>query len=438
MVTVITAFLGYFTEWGLIASIIRKKDVDELDCNTAFWSGIGFSILLYGIVFLSAPLIAKFYNQPQLTLITRVVFIDFLIRPFTFVHSALESKALNYDKLTIAQLVSISVSGIVAIILAMTGFGIWSLVFQVIIRSLFCSAALMVLVNWKPRLMFSIARFRELIGFGIHVMANNVLKFIAENIDYLLVGKLLGPTSLGIYTLGFRLSRYPLEKMLGIFGRVLFPTFSVLQNDLTRLRKNIMRISLAGGLVLVPFLVVLLFGTKPLIVLLVGEKWLSAVPVIRVFTIYIFFLSVSLGDESLMLAINKVKSLNIFKALASLALLVVGYTATRTYGLIGMTTTFTFVYVVYTVVVKRRILYHLKINVWDFLRDLTFVFLYTILMFTLTGLYALCAYDKLNNLSYVLGEIFIVSSLIIFIIKKYKLVRFWKMEINIDRIITVT
>lgn len=438
MVTVITAFLGYFTEWGLIASIIKKRDLDTLDCNTAFWSGIVFSVLLYGIAFWSAPLIAKFYDQPQLTLITRVICIDFLIRPFGFVHSALEAKALKYNILATAQLLSLFASGLIAVILALLGFGVWSLVFQVIAKSFFHSVTLIVLVNWKPGLMFSVERFKELIGFGVHVTANNVLKFVIENIDYLLVGKLLGPTSLGIYTLAFRLSRYPLEKMCGIFGRILFPTFAILQDDLKRLRKNMMRISLAGGLVITPFLVILLLGTKPLVTLSVGEKWLGAVPVIRIFTAYLFFSSVSFGDEPLMLAINKVKTLNCLKALTSVVLLVFGYIAIRNYGLIGMAITVTFVYVVYTVIVKRGILYHLKINVWEFLRDLKFVFLYTVTMFMLTGLYALCTYDKLNNLSYVSVEILIVGFLTILIIKKYRLVDFKKMEFNIDRIITVT
>lgn len=438
MVTVITGFLGYFSEFGFIASIIQKKHIDELDCNTAFWSGIVLSVLLYGIVFWSAPLIAKFYDQPQLTLITRVIFIDFLIRPFTFVHSALEAKALKYNRLATAQLLSLFPSGLIAVILALVGFGVWSLVFQQIAKSFFAVMILIVLVRWKPSLVFSFKRLKELLGFGVHFTAHNVIKFFAENIDYLLVGKLLGPTSLGIYTLAFRLSRYPLEKMWGVFGRMLFPAFSTFQDDLKRLRRNIMRISMAGSLVLTPFLVMLLFGIKPLITVLMGEKWLETVPLIRVFIAYVFFLSFSFGDEPLMLAINKVKILNCLKALTSVVLLVFGYIAIRNYGLIGMSAVFTLVSIIYMVILKLRVLYHLELSTWEFLRNTKFVFLYAIAMFIVMGCYSLYTYDRLNAISYLAGGVVVVALLMILVIIKYRLVDFKKMELNIDRIITVT
>jgi len=437
MVTVVCGFLGYFSEFGLISTLIQKKNIDEVDCNTAFWSTIVFSVLLYGIVFVSAPLIASFYNQPALTLITRVLFIDFLIRPFGFVHSALEIKALNYDKITIAQLISLFVSSPIAIALALLGYGIWSLVFQQITKSLLEVTVLVVSVHWRPRLIFSLGRFKELLGFGIYYTAHNVIKFFTENIDHLLVGKLLGPAALGIYTMAFRLSRYPKEKLWSVFGRMLFPAFSTFQDDLRRLRQNIMRVSLAGSLVLVPFVVILLFGTKPVVALL-GEKWSDTVPIIRIFMAYIFFSSISIGDEPLLLAINKVKTLNCLKGLTSVVLLVFGYIAIRDYGLIGMAAVFTFVSILYIALVKRSILYCLKINIWDFLSNLKFVFLYTTIMFMLTGLYALYAHGKLNSLSYLLGEVLIVGFLIILIMKKYRLVDFKKMKLNIDRIITVS
>ena len=96
-VFIFTGFMGYFTEFGMIASIVQKKDTDELDCNTVFWSSLAMAALIYGFVYFAAPLIAEFYDLPQLTLITRVVFLDFLIRPFSFVPAALETKKIKYN-----------------------------------------------------------------------------------------------------------------------------------------------------------------------------------------------------------------------------------------------------------------------------------------------------------------------------------------------------
>jgi len=435
MVMVFVGFLGYFSEFGLRASIIRKKNLDELDCCTAFWSGIIFSIFLYAVVFWMAPLIARFYNQPELTLITRIVFIDFLIKPFGFIYAALEEKSLNYDKLAKAQLVSLLGAGAMAVLLAFLGYGVWCLVFQCLVSSFLRVVALAIMVDWRPRWRFSFRRLKELLDFGIHVTLNNIIKFFCENIDYLLVGKLLGPTALGIYTLAFRLSRYPLEKFWRVFGKMLFPAFSSFQDDLERLQKNIMRISAAGCLILTPFLVVLLFGIKPIVTLLIGEKWLDTVGIIRIFIAYIFFMSLSFGDEPLIFVLNKVKTLNLIKTLTAIFLFAIGYWAVRNYGLVGIATVFTGLSIISTLIVKARLLHDLRINTVDFFRNLKFIFSYVMVIFMVTATYSYFSYNKLSNLTYLLGEVFLVASTVILMAGKYRLVDLRKRQINIDGIL---
>ena len=242
MVTVITGFVGYFTEFGLIASIVQKKEVDDLDCDMVFWSSIFLSIIIYAAVYFAAPLMGLYYanqvsDKQELILITRVIFIDFLIKPFNFIPAALEIKKIKYDLISISGIISVAISAVIALILAFMDYGVWALVYQQL-SSTFCSTILLwTFTKWSPKLQFSFEKFKSIFSFGVHVTFNNLIKFFSGNVDYLLVGRLLGPRELGIYTLAFRLSGYPLEKGWSFFGKMHFSAFSTFQDNIERLRK---------------------------------------------------------------------------------------------------------------------------------------------------------------------------------------------------------
>lgn len=438
MVTVITAFLGYFSEFGLTTAIVQKKDADELDFNTVYWSGIVLSIILYIIVFFSAPLIAQFYHEPQLTLITRVVFIDFLIKPYGATHYAYEIKDLNYDKLAKSQLVSESIGGIIAVSLAVLGYGVWSLVWQVLAKSFIFTIAVILQVAWAPKFQYSFTRFKKLFSYGIHIIANNLIRYTSENIDYLLIGKMLSPTALGIYTFAFKLSRYPAEKLWAVAGTTLFPAFATIQDEVERLRKNILRISIAGGLIVMPVLVLLMFGTEPVIKIL-GKKWLDSIhimePVIRIFIIYIFLLSISFGDETLMLAKNRVKILNVCKLISSTCLLVVGYFAIKNFDIYGMAVTYTLVSIIYTIIIKKIILGILGLNISTFIIRLRFLFYYIIIIFSVTSFYYIFVYKSINDIFYMFGAILIIGGIMLLTNIKYHIVDLRRRDIDVDKIL---
>ncbi len=372
MVLVITGFLGYFTEFGLIASLVQKKEVDELDCNTVFWSSIFLSVVLYAIVYFCAPLVAMFYDKPQLTLITRVIFIDFLMKPFSFVPSALELKKIKYNLISISGIISVSLSAVVALILAFNGYGVWTLVIQHLSLTFFSVVLLWSFTRWIPKLEFSFARFKELFSFGAHVTLNNVIKFFSENIDYLIVGKLLGETELGIYQLAFRLSRYPLERIWTFFGKMLFPAFSTFQNNIVRLRRNFMRVSISGGVALLPPLLIILFGADSIISLL-GEKWDQSMGLmsnlITIFAGYLIFQSVCYADESIMMALKKVYIVNIYKSVASALLLGLGFFAVKYFGLKGMAWVYMITTLLYIAVMKVIITRMLGLKISYFLKN---------------------------------------------------------------------
>jgi PST family polysaccharide transporter len=432
MVSVITGFLGYFSEGGLIMSLIKKKKIDELDCNTAFWGGIGFGIIVYAFIYAIAPLIAQFYKEPQLTDLARVLGLAFLIGAYTFVPFALEQRELQYQKLSIINLVSLVISAGVAIFFVFRGAGVWTLVYQNLAIRVVTLIGTFFWIAWKPKFQFSYTRFKELFGFGIHVTANNLIRFFSENIDYLLVGKLLGSEALGIYTMAFRLSRYPIEKIGPILGRMLVPAFAIIQDDPERIRQNVLRLSAFVSLITVPFLIFLFFTAKPVVILVVGEKWLGAVPLIKIFIIYILFLSLSFADESVLIIQNKIKALNFTKMLMSLLLLLTGYFVVKEAGIIGMAMVYTAILALYYIIIKWMTIKAIDMTVNHYLFSMRRILFYSLVLCSTS--YITWTYITKNE---IMSLITIGSSIVIImllmIVPYFKIITLSPMRVNIDQ-----
>ncbi len=438
MVSVITGFLGYFSECGLIMSLIKKKDIDELDCNTAFWGGIGFGIIVYAFIYAIAPTIAWFYEEPELTNLARVLGLAFLIGAYTFVPFALEQRELNYHKLSVINLVSLLISAGVAIFFVYQGAGVWALVFQNITIRVVTLIGTFFWIKWKPKFQFSYSRFKELFGFGMHITANNLIRFFSENIDYLLVGKLLGSEALGIYTMAFRLSRYPIEKIGPILGRMLIPAFAIIQDQPERIRQNVLRLSAIVALITVPFSIFLFFTTEPLVTFIVGEKWLDTVPLIQVFIVYILFLSLSFADESVLIIKDKIKILNLVKMLISLLLLVAGYFIVdyQQAGIMGMAVVYTAVLSLYYIIIKVMTIKAIDISSSRYLNSMGRLLFYSVVLFS--GSYITWTYVTKNEIITLLsiGSIIVIIMLLM-LLPYFKVITIRPVKINIDNCLGV-
>jgi len=440
MVAVITGFLGYFTEFGLIANLIQKKDIDQIDCDTVFWSSVAISIIIYAIVYAGAPLVSMFYGVEELTLITRVIFIDFLIKPFYFVPSAIETKNIKYNILAISNIIAVISSATIAIVLALYDYGVWALVVQRLCHTFLAVVLIITFTKYKPGLKFSFTRLKEMLPFGIQVMSNNLLKYFTENVDYLLVGRMLGEMTLGIYTFAFRLSRYPLEKVSTFFGKMLFPAFSTMQNQKERLQKNFIRISVAKTILLIPPLLVIFFAAEPIIKLL-GDKWQATAAnmamIIRIFAGYLLFQASCYADEPMLIAMKKVNVLNITKTLTSVALPGIGYFAIKQFGIIGMSWTYMAVTLAMILVIKFYVIKTLEIKFGNYIRSFSFVSLYFLLNLILAIICMYYRFSFKNDFFYIAALTIglCVASGIMLLFKK--IVFFRKPFFDIDHVIKV-
>ncbi|MCX7725658.1 MAG: lipopolysaccharide biosynthesis protein [Chitinispirillaceae bacterium] len=370
MVLVFSNFLLYFTNLGLSPSLIQKKNVDDLDVNTAFWSIVGMSLFLYIVAFLIAPAVGYFYRNKEIILIMRVLSVNMIIRSFTFVKGAMEIKKLNFRIITISSLISMSVSGIVGIFLALKKYGVWSLVFMQLVTEVTILICYYVALPWRPKFIFSTTRFKEMFSFSLHMSINRVIKSISENIDQLLLGRIVGPKFVGIYSMAHRVSRYPIEKVWQIIGTMLFPAFSIVQDDREKLIKALYKISILSGVIISPLLIFLFFGTKEIVLIVLKEKWIEVVPIIKIFCFYIFISSISIGDEPLLFALKIVKPVNIVKLFYVISLFILGYILTEKFKIIGMALSLSILTILHNIIIKGIIMVKLKISLFEYLRNI--------------------------------------------------------------------
>ncbi|MCG7847617.1 MAG: MOP flippase family protein, partial [ANME-2 cluster archaeon] len=272
LAAIFIGFISTVNELGMSAAIIQRKDVDETHLSTSFWASVGTGITLFVLTVLVSPLVADFFQEDLVQPILIITAIGLVIGSFSVVHRALLEKSLDFKKITITEVCAAYVSGIISILLAISGYGVWSLVFGGLVGNFISVIILWKISAWRPSLKFSFAHFKELFGFGGHVMGSRLLNYIDSNMDYLVVGKLLGAVALGYYTLAYHLITFPLHKISIIVTRVTFPAFSTIQDDNDTLRKGYLKVvryislitfpMLAGMFVVAPEFVVVVFGTK--------------------------------------------------------------------------------------------------------------------------------------------------------------------------------
>ncbi len=283
MIGIFTAVASTFVDSGMGNALVRKQNATEEDYNTVFIFNIVVSCFAYIFLFFAAPYIAEFFNAPMLCDITRIISLNLIIGSFVGVQSARFNKNLEFKTLAGISVATSILSGSVGIIMAYMGYGIWALVYQSMCGNVISVIFKWYFSKWKPRLQFSRNSFNELFGYGSKLLASSLLHTIYINLTTLFIGKFYPPKALGFYSRGESWPTLLEGTIIGVLGRVTFPILAKIQDDKERLltvyRKYIQTTSLPifFGLVLLCAL------SRPLICLVLTEKWLPAVPYMQIF-----------------------------------------------------------------------------------------------------------------------------------------------------------
>jgi len=285
MLTVFLALGAVFLSSGFGSALIQKQDATEVHYSSVFYTNILLSLVAAGILCLAAPWIARFYGEPMLTPLTRVLSLNFVVSAFGLIQLFLMTKRLDFKTLTKVSLVASLGSGAVGIAMAVLDFGVWSLVAQSVSLTLFNTLLLWAFNTWRPRAIFSLTALRELFGFGSRLLVSGMIDTVFQNIYDVAIGKLFSPADLGYYTRARALQRLPAETLGGVVGRVTFPVFAEIQGDPSRVKNGFQKALRALALVNFPLMIGLLACARPLVLTLLTDKWAPAIPYLQLLCI---------------------------------------------------------------------------------------------------------------------------------------------------------
>lgn len=290
LIVVIANIFQVFVDSGLGNALIQKKDADDIDFSSVFYLNICFCILLYIILYFSAPLVALFYGNPQLTSLTRVLCLTVVISGVKNVQQAYISRTLQFKKFFFATLVGTVSSALIGIYMAYAGYGVWSLVIQRVANLGIGTVMLWITVKWRPQLCFSLCRIKTLFGFGWKLMVSSLIDTVYVNLRQIFIGKLYSEKDLAYYNQG---NQYPnvLANMLNTsIDGVIFPVMSQEQNDKIRLKNMARRSIKTATFILAPVMIGIAAVGPNLIHIFLTDKWMPSLPYLRIFCIsYMFY-----------------------------------------------------------------------------------------------------------------------------------------------------
>ena len=289
MIQVFLTFSQLFIDGGFANALIQKKDRDETDYCTVFIFNMGMAVVLYFLFFLAAPFIAKFYEEPQLISITRVISLNLIFSSLSIVQKTRLTINLDFRTQMKAGLIAVIISGVVGVVCAYRGLEVWALVIQGLLNQLITSVMLMFYSRWQPKLVFSVASFKALFSFGSKLMFSNILTSIYINLNNLIIGKKYTSADLAFYNRGFTLSQFPSINISETMNRVIFPVLSRVQDDREQLKSEYLKYLHLSHYIVLPLMGLLLVLAEPLIEFLLTDKWLEAVPYLQIFCLNFMF-----------------------------------------------------------------------------------------------------------------------------------------------------
>lgn len=282
MITIFIAISNSIVDSGFSSALIRKQDASDKDYNTVFIFNLVVSVLLYLLLYAGAPSISAFFKEPQLIPVTRIVGLVLLLNAFGIIQRTLFVKSVDFKTQAKVSIIASLGSGIIGIAMAVYGWGVWSLVAQQLSRQLLNSLFLWIFSKWRPALQFSIQSFKELFGFGSKLMLSGIIDTTFRNIYYVVIGKFYSPAQLGQYTRAEQFRTIFSSNLTSVIQRVSYPVLSSIQDEKERLLAAYRKVIKTTMLVTFACMLGMAAVAKPMILILIGEKWLPAVTYLQI------------------------------------------------------------------------------------------------------------------------------------------------------------
>lgn len=371
MLSIFMVLAESFIDGGFGSALIQKKRPTQTDYSTIFFWNIGISVLLYSVLFFSAPFIAIFYNIPILSSVLRVQGIILFIYAFNIVQRNMLVKNLRFKILSIVTLTTSVISLTVTIIMAYYGYGIWSLVTLNILTAAIPALFFWIYVKWRPVLIFSWNSFRELFNFGMYMFLTNLMNNFSGHFQGLLIGKFYNPSIMGYYSKAGRTEFLASNSISSVVQQVVYPLYAEVQDDKCKMGRMIRIITMVLSYITFPLLFILMLCAKPIFVLLYSDRWLESVPYFQILCLAGMALCLQSVNLMSISAIGKSKTLfiwTVLKRALGISFVVVGLIFYGIYGIIvGVVLNQWFSYGVNIGLVSKHIGYKWRKQIMDIL-----------------------------------------------------------------------
>lgn len=309
MLAIFIAVSQVLIDGGFGSALIQKKEPTQTDYSTIFFWNIGFSTMLYFILFLISPAVSKFFSMPILSSVLRIMGLTLIVNSIFGIQKNRLQKQLAFKLLAITELSAYVMGAIVAISMAYYGFGVWSLVAMQLVAGLASIVVLRIITHWCPSPCFSMQSMKELFGFGGYILIASLLQEICKNLQGMIIGKKFSATQMGYFSQAYKLDQISSYSIPQVIVQVMYPVYSSIQDERQRLVEILsMNIRVISFLIF-PILSLLILIAEPLIVWLYGEKWLPSVPYFQVLCVGGFFICLQNINFYAVAAVGKSKQL---------------------------------------------------------------------------------------------------------------------------------
>lgn len=266
---------------GMGTALIQKKDRSSIDFSTVFIFNLFISVLIYGVIFFCAPLISIFYKMPELKILTRVLTISIIIDAFSLIQVSRLSINMDFRMLAKVNIISVVISGVIAIAFAYNNYGVWALVIQNLVRSIIAASLLWYFSSWMPKMVFSKRSFKTLFSFGSRLMGAGIIATLFNNLYKVVIGKVYTARVLGFYAQGLQFADLTAGSITNILQKVTFPILSNLNNDRQRMVAAYKKLLGMTAFIIFPAMTLLALLADPFIRIFLGEKWLLTIPLLQ-------------------------------------------------------------------------------------------------------------------------------------------------------------
>lgn len=304
IVMIVNSFALAFSDMGVSSAIIHRQNITNLQLSSLYWINIMAGIFVYLIIIVSIPGIVWVFNEPQLNDLMPLMALAFLLIPWGQQYQVLLQKELAFKTIALIESFKFSFGFVITIILAINGYGVYSLIFGQL-SSMTVSTLCLIYIgmkSWKPSFYFKTKELKGFLSFGFYQMAERTLNIFSQRLDQLLIGALAGVHQLGLYTLAYNLIMQPIFKINPIITNIAFPMFAKMQNDNARLKRGYFSVLKILSFINAPLIIGVAVTAPILIPTVFGEKWADAVILVQILSFVALFRSTGNPIGSLLLA----------------------------------------------------------------------------------------------------------------------------------------